>query len=93
LLKPEKPLARTVEFSPFSQRQLAKLDTQIVDWFYDRIEGCKDPRHSGEALKGDLAGIWHYRVGDFRLLCELKDERLIVWVIAIGYRREIYRRK
>lgn len=76
-----------------SPKWIKPVAKQIVDWFDDRIEGCKDPRHSGEALKGDLAGIWHYRVGDFRLFCELKDERLIVWVVAIGYRREIYRRK
>lgn len=90
-------MAWTVEVSPFTQRQLTKLDKpvarRILDWLDERIEGCKDPRHFGESLRGELAGLWRYRVGDFRLICELKIDRMIVWVIAVGHRREIYRRK
>lgn len=85
-----------VEFSAFAQRQLRKLDKpvakRILDWLDERIEGCKDPRHFGEPLKGELDGLWRYRIGDFRLICELKDDRMTVWVIAVGHRREVYRR-
>lgn len=59
----------------------------------DRIEGCKNPRQFGEALKGDLAGLWRYRIGDFRVICEIRDVRLVVLALAIGHRREIYRRR
>lgn len=85
----------TVEVNVFAEKQLHKLDRavqkRLLDWLDDRIEGCKDPRHFGEPLKGDLAGLWRYRVGDYRIICELQDNRLVVVAIAIGHRREIYR--
>ena len=88
-------MAWTVEVSDFAERQLRKLDRpvqkRLVDWLYDRLEGCKDPRHFGEPLKGELDGLWRYRVGDYRILCEIRDNRLIVLVLAVGHRREIYR--
>lgn len=88
-------MAWTVEVNVFAEKQLHKLDRavqkRLLDWLDDRIEGCKDPRHFGEPLKGDLAGLWRYRVGDYRIICELQDNRLVVVAIAIGHRREIYR--
>jgi len=89
-------LAWTVEISAFAQKQLRKLDKpaarRILDWLDDRIEGCRDPRHFGEPLKGDLAGLWRYRIGDFRVICEVQDGRAVVLALSIGHRREIYRR-
>ena len=88
-------MAWTVEVSDFAERQLRKLDRpvqkRLVAWIYDRLEGCKDPRHFGEPLKGELDGLWRYRVGDYRILCEIREHRLIVLVLAVGHRREIYR--
>lgn len=90
-------MAWTVEISPFAQKQIAKLDrpvaARIIDWLDDRIEGCKNPRHFGEALTGDLAGLWRYRIGDFRVICEIHDARLVVLALSIGHRRDIYRRR
>jgi mRNA interferase RelE/StbE len=84
-------LAWTVEVSDFAERQLRKLgrpvQQRLVDWLYDRLEGCKDPRHFGEPLKGELDGLWRYRVGDYRILCEIREHRLIVLVLAVGRRR------
>jgi len=89
-------LAWTVEVSPFAERQIEKLDHQvrkrILDYLDDRIEGCKNPRHFGEALKGGRAGLWRYRVGDYRIICEIGDDILVVLALAVGHRREIYRR-
>jgi mRNA interferase RelE/StbE len=89
-------LAWTVRVSPLAQKQLGKLDKpvarRILDWLDDRLEGARDPRHWGEALKADLAGLWRYRIGDFRVICELKDGALVVLVLSVGHRREIYRR-
>lgn len=89
-------MAWTVEVSPFAERQIKKLDHQvrqrILDYLDDRIEGCKNPRHFGEALKGGRAGLWRYRVGDYRIICELRDDILVVLALAVGHRREIYRR-
>jgi mRNA interferase RelE/StbE len=89
-------LAWTVRVSPFAQKQLGKLDKpvarRILDWLDDRLEGARDPRHWGEALKADLSGLWRYRIGDFRVVCELKDGELVVLVLSVGHRRDIYRK-
>jgi mRNA interferase RelE/StbE len=89
-------LGWTVEISDIAERQLRKLDRpvqkRILDWLEDRIEGCKNPRHFGESLKGDYAGFWRYRVGNYRVLCDIQDEKVLVLVLAIGHRREVYKR-
>ena len=89
-------MAWTVEISNIAERQLRKLDQpvqkRILDWLDDRIEGCKNPRHFGEPLKGDRAGLWRYRVGDYRILCDIQDQKVVVLVLAIGHRRRIYQR-
>lgn len=86
----------TVEVSDFAERQLRKIDhtvrQRILDYLDDRIEGCKNPRHFGEPLKGGRAGLWRYRVGDYRIVCQIRDDALIVLAIAVGHRREVYRR-
>ena len=80
----------------FAERQLKKLDRpvreRILNYLHDRIEGCKNPRHFGEPLKGGRAGLWRYRVGDYRIICDIRDDVLVVLALAVGHRREIYRR-
>lgn len=89
-------MAGTVEIGEFAAKQLRKLDRQqqkpLLDWLWDRIEGCKNPRHFGEPLKDDLDGLWRYRVGDYRIICEIQDEKLIVLALAVGHLRKIYSR-
>lgn len=83
----------TVRVSDLAERQLRKLDRpvreRILGYLDDRIEGCKNARHFGEALKGGRAGLWRYRVGDYRIVCQLRDDIVIVLVLAVGHRREI----
>jgi mRNA interferase RelE/StbE len=90
-------LAWTVEVSDYAEKQLRKLDKPIqkrlLDWLDDRIEGCKNPRHFGEPLRGELAGLWRYRIGDYRVICEIQEQQLIVLALAVGHRREIYLRR
>ena len=87
----------TVRISNFAERQLRKLDRpvqrRILDWLNDRIEGCKNPRHFGEPLKGGHAGFWRYRVGDYRILCDIQDQEIVVLVFTIGHRRDIYKQR
>ena len=89
-------MAWTVSISNIAERQLRKLDRpiqkRILDWLSDRIEGCKNPRHFGVPLKGDHAGLWRYRVGDYRILCEIQDQKVVVLVLTIGHRRQDYKR-
>lgn len=88
-------MAWTVEISDMAERQLRRLEwsmqKRVLDWLDDRIEGCKNPRHFGEPLRGELSGLWRYRAGDFRIICQIHDDRLVVLALAIGHRREVYR--
>ena len=90
-------MAWTVEVSDIAEKQLRKLDRPIqkrlLDWLDDRIEGCKNPRHFGEPLRGDMAGLWRYRVGDYRIICEIEEQQLVILALAVGHRREIYLRR
>jgi mRNA interferase RelE/StbE len=84
-----------VEFDPAARRELDKLDKtvarRIFKFLYERVLRLDDPRKIGERLQGALGEFWRYRVGDYRLVCSLEDDRLTVLVLRIGQRREIYR--
>jgi len=88
-------LAWTINFTKSALKQLAKLDKPtarlIVRFMEEKIAGADDARRYGHALVGDQKGRWRYRIGDYRVLCELRDNELLVVVIEIGHRKEIYR--
>ena len=88
-------MAWKIELSSMARKQLHALDRpvqkKIVDYLAERIEGCKSPRHFGEALSANRAGLWRYRVGDYRIICEIQDDKVIVLVLTIGHRREVYK--
>jgi mRNA interferase RelE/StbE len=89
-------LAWTINYTGAALKQLRKLDKQaalrIVDFMDDRVAALDDPRSSGKALVGPMLGsYWRYRVGDYRIICDIQDEALCVLVIEIGNRREVYR--
>lgn len=89
-------MAWRVEFQRSAAKQLRALDKpiqrRILSFFRDRVARSDDPRKLGKALTGDKGGLWRYRIGDYRAICKLEDEQLIVLVLEIGHRREIYRR-
>lgn len=88
-------MAYAVELAESAERELDKLDAKQAKRilkFLQRIEKLDNPRSIGEALRGsELGEFWKYRVGDYRLIAAIEDERLIVLVIRIGHRKEIYR--
>ena len=88
-------MAWSVEFIDTAKRQLAKLDRKwqaaILDFLEDQITPLDDPRSRGKPLAGDRKGLWRYRVGDYRILCELRNDELIVLVVTIGHQRRVYR--
>ena len=88
-------MAWNVDFNETAKHQLTKLDRQwqsaILDYLEDRIATLDNPRSRGKPLVGDQKGLWRYRVGDYRILCELRDNELVVLVVTIGHRRQIYR--
>ncbi|EHU3638369.1 type II toxin-antitoxin system RelE/ParE family toxin [Salmonella enterica] len=84
----------TINYSDRALKSLRKMDKQnarrIVDFMDLRIAVAADPRKSGKPLKGELGEFWRYRVGDYRILCEIRDDELIILVATIGHRREVY---
>jgi mRNA interferase RelE/StbE len=89
-------MAWNVEFSATAERELNNLDAQhsrrILKFLHQRVAKLANPRSIGSALTGSKLGeFWEYRVGDFRLICKIEDERLLVLILRIGHRREIYR--
>ncbi len=83
-----------VEYSDRADAQIRGLDRQtgrrIIDYM-DRVGLLQDPRQRGQALSGTWAGHWRYRVGDYRVICEIQDEVLQVLVVRVGHRGQIYR--
>jgi mRNA interferase RelE/StbE len=83
-----------VETTRRFDREFKKLDryTQqmIKSWIKKNLEGCDNPRLHGKALIGDKKGLWRYRIGDYRLICSIQDERLIILALSVGHRKEIY---
>lgn len=74
-------------------RRLDKVVARrIRQYLIDRVAVADDPRTLGMALQGsEHSGHWRYRVGDYRLVCEIEHNRLVVLVVEVGHRREIYR--
>ena len=67
------------------------MQQRILTYFRNRVLAAEDPRKLGNALTGDKGGLWRYRIGDYRAICKLDDERLVVLVLELGHRREVYR--
>lgn len=63
---------------------------QIISYLETCLQSKENPRRFGKPLVGDLAGLWRYRVGSYRIICKIEDEQLIVLVIAVGDRKNIY---
>ncbi len=82
-------------FSERARKQLLGLDRQtqqeVLRYCEKRLMGKFDPRGFGHGLTGRYRGLWRYRVGDYRLICEIKDRELLVLVLAVGHRRQVYR--
>lgn len=83
-----------VEYTDTALKQLKKLDkataSMIISFIDKKLDGCSDPRAHGRSLTANHSGKWRYRVGDYRLLCMIEDNRIIITVVAVGHRKEIY---
>lgn len=84
-----------VEFTETALKELKKMDRQtvrlILGWIRKNLEGCENPRQHGKGLTANRSGQWRYRVGDYRLLAEIQDDKIIILIVHIGHRSEIYR--
>ena len=85
----------TIDFTQTARNQLKKLDKpvarRIADFLDDRVAKPEGPRALGKALSGPLGTLWRYRIGDYRVICEIQHRALTILVIQIGHCRELYR--
>jgi mRNA interferase RelE/StbE len=84
-----------IEISRTAERQITKLNreaqTAIQRFLRERLAVTDNPRQWGKPLHGEKRGLWRYRVGDYRLICDIQDEKLIVLVLVVGHRKDVYR--
>lgn len=84
-----------VRYSERAKKQLKKLDKSvqrlILNWIGKNLEGCENPRAKGKGLMENHSGEWRYRVGDYRLICDIQDNQLTIVAVSIGHRSQIYR--
>ena len=87
-------MSYSVETTPRFDKEFKKLDryTQkmIKAWIVKNLVGCDNPRIHGKALTANRTGQWRYRIGDYRMICLIKDNELIILAMTIGHRREVY---
>jgi len=84
-----------VTYSDRADKALHKLDRPmrilIMSWIEKNLVDCTEPRRIGKALTGQFKGSWRYRVGDYRIIAEIKDEEVLILVVDVGHRSDIYR--
>ena len=84
----------TVDYPPKAIKNLEKLDRSVsallYNWIGKNLVNCSNPRIHGHGLSSNLAGLWRYRVGDYRLIAEINDDRVIILMLEVGHRSKIY---
>ncbi len=89
-------MAWRIDFTKAADKALRKLDRLTAGRVLGELEeiaNLDDPRSRGKALTGNLAGLWRYRVGDYRVVCDIEDGVLVILVVDVAHRREVYRRR
>jgi mRNA interferase RelE/StbE len=89
-------VAWTIKFSKTADKALRKLDRSVSAKILDELESISkldDPRTRGKALQYNLSGLWRYRVGDYRIVCDIEDGVLVILVVDVAHRSKVYQRK
>lgn len=89
-------LSWKIEFTPESAKRLSRLgkeaEKRILKFMRERVSKLEDPRSMGEPLKGSrFAGLWRYRAGNYPISCEIQDRKILILVVLVGHRREVYK--
>jgi len=88
-------LAWRIEITRTATKQITKLDHQaqksILRFLRERLASANNPRQWGRALQGEKRGLWRYRVDNYRLICDIQDEKITILVLELGQRKDIYR--
>ncbi len=87
-------MAWEIKVSDTAKKQLAKIDRQaqedIFKYLRQRIAVAEDPKAHGDPLRKDLAGLWKYRVGSYRLIGDIQDQKLVFLVVRVSHRKNVY---
>ncbi len=88
-------MAWRIEITRTATKQITKLDQQaqksILRFLRERLAAADNPRQWGRALQGEKRGLWRYRVGDYRLICDIQDHKITILVLELGHRKDVYR--
>jgi len=81
-----------IEWDNRARKELRTLDASVQNKIFNYLDDrvINNPRNFGRGLVGDKAGLWRYRIGDYRVVCQLEDDQLIVLIVSVGHRKEIY---
>lgn len=83
-----------IEFTTKAEKEMSKMDKQtarkVLNYLKMRVSNQSDPRNFGKELRGNLSGLWRYRVENHRVICKIEDERLVVLVVRVGHRKDVY---
>ena len=86
-----------VEYTASAVKQLCKLDIQtrklIYAWIDKNLQGCENPHLHGKGLRSDRSGQWRYRIGNYRIIAEIEDSKVVILIINIANRSEVYKLK
>lgn len=84
-----------LRFTPKFEKEFRKLDKytrlMIQSWIKKNLMDCDNPRKTGKALKGTYEGLWRYRIGDYRIICGIQDQELVILALSVGHRKNIYK--
>ncbi|MBR3375198.1 MAG: type II toxin-antitoxin system RelE/ParE family toxin [Firmicutes bacterium] len=83
-------LITTSDFDKAFRKLDRPVQIMISKWIHKHLDNCDDPRAFGKGLSGNLKGWWRYRIGNYRLLVEIKDEELVIVAIEISHRSQVY---
>ncbi len=90
-------MSYAVKSSPRFEREFKKLDNytkrMIKAWIDKNLVDCENPRIHGRGLTANRSGQWRYRIGDYRLICEIEDDSLVIIALSVGHRREVYKKE
>ena len=85
----------SVEYTLQAVKQLKKPDVYtrklILSWIEKNLVDCEDPRIHGKSLTANRSGQWRYRIGDYRVIARIQDDKVLILILEVGHRREIYK--
>jgi len=83
-----------VKYTKRAVKQLKNMDKSIASFILtyikEKLIGCSDPRRYGKSLQGELSDKWRYRVGNYRILAKINDDEVVIVVVEVGHRKDIY---